>query len=182
MKATEQVSKKSQNQVIEQMRIKAATVPHFNAVFHLFAARERARAQVTLSTLRLSMAQEGFKFTDEQYSEVLQFLASLGIGRLDMDSKNRVRALKDIKVTLQSVGQAAVGKQASLAKFSVANSYTDLPKQEIKAAAPAPIKQAPAKVEFTSSLVVYVDGKPVIEFPQNLTPKELGDLLVGMKR
>lgn len=79
-----------------------------NAVFHVWALRERARSMVTLDSLAQKMKEEGFIYTREELCLVLKDLATLGVGRLKT-TNGRVSALEDIRVTLQSLGIVACG-------------------------------------------------------------------------
>lgn len=97
-----------------------------NDVFHMFALRQRARKTITMRSLLLRMRSEGFEYTPEQYAQVLKFLASMGIGKLDQDYKGSVRGLKDISVTLQSLGKAAF-ENASPSQLRIRHRYKALP-------------------------------------------------------
>lgn len=164
--------------VVEQLRSEAAKNPVFSAVAHLFVSRDRTRQQITLSNLRISMGREGFHYTKEEYTQVLKFMANLGLGRLDFDSENNIRALKDIKITLQSIGYAALGKEDKLVKFVPAPMFQELPvtKQVQKVIAPpAPKPEAPS---YPTKLIVNIDGhEAIISLPKGLTTSELGLLL-----
>lgn len=181
-------------QLVEQLRVLAASDKTFNAVAHVFAIRERARGEVTLSNLRLRMAREGFHFKGDELGQVLKKLSELGIGTLYIDSDKRIRSLKNIKVTLQSIGQAAVGKLDKLEKFTPDNHYVALPVEPKAAppkaaAAPAPkiadqVAKQPLHTpsimprrEYKAALLVMIDDAPV-SFPiPKITTEKLGQLL-----
>jgi len=109
---------RNNTQIVEALRAECARNPILSAVCHVFAIRERARQQVTIGSLVLRMAQEGYKYTKGDYQNVLRFFANLGIGTLEFNPNNKeVRALKNIRLTLQSIGRAAVTTDNVLEKF-----------------------------------------------------------------
>lgn len=84
----------------------------FDAVCHVWALRQRSRRQVTVAGLMYAMKRDGFtQYSKAQYKEVLAFLASVGVGRLNSSGT----ALLDVKISLQSLGQATltVGQRTS---------------------------------------------------------------------
>lgn len=99
----------NETQMIATLRTEAEKNPVVNDTLHAFALRERARHIVTLTGLANRMRKEGFTHMKEEYSTVLRLLAKLGVGKLDLDAKGRVRSLKDVRTTLQSIGLAATG-------------------------------------------------------------------------
>lgn len=138
--ADKQTSKPlSPAQVIDKLRTRASTDAVFHAVAEVFAMRERTRQQVTLQSLMATMLKEGYKFNKEQYTSVLAFMATLGLGTLERDNKGRIRALKGISITLQSIGLAAVSKKDNLAKNNIGTPFVKLPQE------PKPKKEIPAE-------------------------------------
>lgn len=167
--------------LVTKLRNQASKDKAFNAVCHIFAMRERSRAQVTLSSLMATMLREGFSFDRKQYVEVLKFLASVGLGRLDAEKNGRVKALKDIKVTLKSVGLAAVSKQDALDKASFSNTFKPLP----SVSAQQPQGEAESvHVRYPAKLTVSFDKDEVSTFslPKGISAKELGELLTQLYR
>lgn len=104
----------NQTQVIESLRTDADKLSALKDTLFAFAMRERARHEITLVSLVSRMKKEGFDHSRHDYVEVLKLLAKAGIGRLDLDPKGRVRGLKEVKTTLQSIGAAALGESARL--------------------------------------------------------------------
>ncbi len=160
------------NQLRNEVRIKEA----FNAVAHVFAVRQRARHQVTLTALLRTMRREGFNHPVEAYTGVLEKLAALGFGRVEKDAKGHVRALKDVRVTLQSIGSAACGTASSLSSRKLRTRYRQL--------APRPAVLAP-KVERPAiglSVVVHSGGKQLtIPVPAGLTLADMAGLLEELR-
>lgn len=167
----------NQVEVITKLKDRASKDPAANAVFHVWAFRERARNQVTLNSLEQTMKAEGFTFDTRQYSSLLEYMASLGIGKVDRDFKGRLRALKEVKTTLQSIGQAAVGQKLNLELIKQRNKFVELEaKTEGLIAAVEMVKDL--KVQFPVSLTVVVEGKPVnFRLPPNLTSEEIARLV-----
>lgn len=182
--SVESVYRQSPKNMVEALRAEAQGNKVFSAVCHIFALRERARRQVTIAALRNKMSIEGFEFTTAQLQSVLKFMASLGIGKLDQDSKGRIRALKEIKHTLQSIGNAAIAKGEKLDRYDAIDPLIKLPGAT---AAPQPHiqavqvpKTAPAS-GYKTTLTIDMNGKMVnFELPHISGPEELGLLLADL--
>lgn len=104
----------STKEMIEKLKAEQSHNKVASAVFHMFAMRQRSRHQITTRSLYYAMRGEGYKFSPSDYSQVLKFLATIGVGELEVDRKGRVKALKNVKVTLKSLGEAACGTEVSL--------------------------------------------------------------------
>lgn len=178
----------SPKKIAEALRLEAIKNLVFKDVCHLWAVRERARAQVTLGTLRLSMAREGFNYSKDQIADVLLFLANLGVGKLDLDSDKQIRALKDVNISLQSIGRTALNFDTQLEPFTQPNSFSTLPaappptQAAVSKAVPIPplVKETPVQA-YRAALVVHIDGMPVtFELPKRLTTPEIGAMLAKM--
>lgn len=113
----------NEKELIQTLAAETSKDPTLNAVLHMFAARDRARAQVTLQALAARMKEEGFSYEDAEYIRVLRLLAKLGVGRLETDSSGRVKALKDVKVTLQSIGLAGLGQLSRIEHLNKRNRF-----------------------------------------------------------
>lgn len=115
--------------VIETLRIMASKSKVANDVFHDFAARERARNQLTVDTLYYRMKAGGFNYSKEECRDVIRGLGSLGIGTLKTNNSGKVIALVDIRHTLQSVGKAAIAERSMaprLDPYAQRNKYSPL--------------------------------------------------------
>jgi hypothetical protein len=166
---------------VEVLQKEASSNPLIHAVCLLFAARERARNQVTVLSLKAQMKKEGWQITDAQAREVLEFFAKMNVGKLKYDSKQRVTALVDIKIKLQSLGKAAISKDENLESFRPSIRYSELPMQRSVAVLPVPLKQTAVTSTVPVSISVAIEGKNVM-FPitLNLTADKLGTLLVEL--
>lgn len=166
-----------QRQIIERLRTRATKDTAANAVFYVWSCRQRARNQVTMHALEYKMKAEGFNFTSRQYGAVLEELASLGLGKLEKDSRGRVTALKDVKTTLQSIGQVAVGQKLELAAFKEKSKFTELSEKVSTLSAIATQVKDPV-LQFPVSLTVVVNGKPVnFRIPPGLSAEEISKLV-----
>lgn len=156
----------SNSELVVRLKKEAATNKVFNSICYVFAMRERARHQVTASSLRLTLAREGFYFKSEDISKSLKFLSDLGIGKLEINSFGRITALKDVKIALQSIGKSAVsGNTEALKAFKPHNKFSSL-------IASAPITQPPTNTikqpdtiqqrYYTIPLKTIVDGQEVV--------------------
>jgi len=119
--------------VLRLIRQKAKVDIVFANTCQVWSLRDRARAEVTMSTLKLTMKRERFEYSHEQLASVLTFLADCGVGHLELDSKNRVVALRHIQVTLQSIGLAAIADAKEIPEVKPFQSdtlpkFVDMPK------------------------------------------------------
>lgn len=159
------------------IRAQAASSAIFKDVCTLFAVRQRSRSQVTVASLKASLMNEGFKVTRTQVINVLTFLAKYNVGRLKYDSKG-VIALTDIKVSLQSIGKAAI-EQGNIEKQKPQVKFVKLPAIDFQ----EPVKEPAHKIKvtprrYTASLVVTIDNETItFDIPNRLTMKELAELL-----
>src|SRR4051812_6596149 len=125
--ATQTQTNQSPRSVVTQIRKEAAQKPAFNALCQIFAKRQRARSQVTMHNLTAIMKREGFSYSRDELAQALKFLAHIGLGRAEFNRNNKFKALKDIKVTLQSIGLAATAKVDALNKWHTHTKFAKLP-------------------------------------------------------
>jgi hypothetical protein len=172
----------SNNELVQSLRKEAESNKAFGAICHLFAMRERARNVITLVALQNKMKAEGFDFEAAQYEGVLKFLASNGVGKLDYDPKGRLRALKDISVTLQSIGQAAIARRESLQGLKRRHKFSSIfsrKAQERKSG----VKELTLKKPPAVQLTVFINDKPVkMQMPTDMSSKEIAALIQGFQR
>lgn len=180
---TEQPSNKKD--IVACLRAEATKSPVFSALAHVFALRERTRSQITLSSLAASMKKEGFQYSRQDLEKALKFMASIGIGAIETDGRGRTRVLKGIKVTLQSVGLAAISKKDSLEKFTLANKFSKLP--IVNAATPPSVakKHIAAAQTLTpglkSKITAEVGGKIMtFELPKNMEVKDIFEVMADL--
>lgn len=159
----------SNPELISRLRQQAAESKIFNAICYVFAMRERARHQVTVSSLRLTLLKEGFNFKAEDIEQELIFLSNLGVGTIEV-SRGHVVSLRGVKITLQSIGKCALSdNEAALKMFKVHNKFNDLslPK-EIKPIVTSKISNSSAiKKEiqqrfYTVPLKTMIGGSEVV--------------------
>lgn len=177
--------------LIETLKTEAGKDKTTSDVLHMFAVRGRARHRVTVDGLKQRMKREGFDHDNDSYRKVLKLLQTVGVGRLEVDAKGRIRALTDIRLTLQSIGKAALGTEAALKSFRKRASYSKLPTlpaAEVKKAlkvtnepyAPLPVivaSQEPARTipSFSSVGLTVMIGEHRITIPLSgdLTSQEI---------
>ncbi len=169
---------------IDSLKKEAAGNPVASAVFHMFAARERARQTVTVGALDQRMKSEGFEFDREEYVKILKLLANMGLGKIEVNSKGRVTALKDVKMTLQSIGMAAIGEKMNLAALKQRNRFSQLEGRAESLAETANVikpRDGSAGAGFPVSITVVVNGKPVnLRVPKEFNQKDIADLVVKL--
>lgn len=155
--------------IIEKLKEEVTKNPAANAVLHVFALRKRTAQSVTIARLTQSMKNEGFIYTRGDYESVLKTLADLGVGKLDIDSKGRIRSLRDIKLTLQSIGGAACGAKPNLAGFRQRARYGKLQ-------VPTTTVSKPKVIEV--GLDLLINGKLIkIQIPKEFSPEEIAGLI-----
>lgn len=183
--STQTVTRPAAKNLISALREEAAKSPVFNSVCLVFSMRERTRQQITIPSLMVTMDKEKFSFSKEELGKVLRFLSSLGIGTLEYDRGGKVQALKNIKVTLQSIGLAALAKKEGLDKFHAQPQFQSLVANTASKAAPATkTVQLPTPGttdntnRFPASLTVKIEGKPVVfDIPHGISLKDLSAVL-----
>lgn len=172
--------KHAPKEIVNRLKIKAGHDAAFNAMCYVFAMRERTRSQISLNSLCFTMAREKFNFTKAQYAKGLEFMALLGLGKLMYDNKDRLLMLKDIKVTLQSIGQAALDKKPSLERFHKMPEFVDLP--VVKPQAETPVAKPQVKEAVLISEEPYLDVKLSgqsyrFKLPKNISERDILDML-----
>lgn len=156
-------------EVVETLRNEVKTNPVSSDVMHLFALRKRARNTVTLTSLYQRMLKEGYKYRKSDYVHIIRVLAKSGFGKLDVDLKGRVKGLKDISVTLQSIGAIACGKVDIPAKLRQKNKFTKLVSK------PNVLKER----KLQEMLLRFPVNNKIIEIrlPEDVTTKDLVDII-----
>lgn len=175
-------------EMVELLKKEAQNNPAANAIFHVFALRQRARNSVSILGLKQSMKSAGFDFTRAEYIKVLRFLATLGIGRLDTDPRGKVRALKDVRITLQSIGESACGSEnIGLKYYKERNKFVDLPSQQKYAQVPKPeviaptASVSPMTLNAHLKLTLIINDKELqIELPKGFTAQETALLISSL--
>lgn len=161
--------------VIDKLRARAHSDKVFNAMCQKFISRERSRGQLTISSLKQSMSKSGHFFTVNQYAEALKFLDTLKLGTLSSTSAGRVVGLKDIKWTLQRIGEAGLSTENDTKNISA---YKIKPKRLKKLGLALPTSDGanPGAV-----LTVNIGGR-TFNFPiyRVLSEKEIAILLADL--
>lgn len=163
--------------VVQKLRERAEKSPVFTAMCSMFAMRERTRQQIVLNTLLAVMKNDTVKFSKEQLAEELKFMASIGLGTIQHDKKNRVYALKNIKTKLQSIGHAALSKTDHLVKFTPQAKFSDLPKRKTDFLEPR-TTIIPEKYQYKAVLNIDIEGHKVEFTIDNSVP--LQELLTAL--
>lgn len=156
-------------ELVEKLRKEAQVNKAFNAVCHIFALRQRARKEIYINSLMQKMEKEGFRFEKADYVKVLQFLASLGIGKLYTDHKGRVMGLKEIHTTLQSIGSSACA-DGSLKGFKFRNKFKPIA---------SPVT---SYIASNIKLQMPVGSRHVtVDIPKEMTSEEIALLIEALK-
>lgn len=158
--------------LVKAIQLKSANDEVFKHVCELFAQRQRARTRVTVKTIQRVLAQQGKTYSKEQVSNCFRYLASLSVGKIDNGMNGKLRSLKDIQYSLQSIGLAGQGSVAPLQQTKLRKHYTNLePKNNIL-------------VQRKGSVVVLsliIDGQELkLPIPRVLSREELGLMLAEL--
>ena len=70
---------KTNEQMIEALKVEVVKNPTFNAMCHVFALRRRTRSTIMVASLIQKMDKEGFNFDKASYIKTLQFLADVDV-------------------------------------------------------------------------------------------------------
>lgn len=196
---------KDLDKMVKALREEVHSDRTLNAICNVFALRERARDRVTIGSLRQTMYKEGFSFTTQELEKALKIMANIGLGKLHYDRSGKVHALKEIKMTLQSIGLAAKNNQDGLTPYSKQKKFENLPTimptkktkhqveatetddiREVVTVTPSEERRRPHATAseqdrqsalYTAVLSVTIEGK-VVNFPlPPITPQELGEIL-----
>jgi hypothetical protein len=165
-----------EKQVIESLKREAETNKVANAVFYVFALRDRTRSTLTIHALDQRMKLNKFIFPREEYCKIVKLLSELDLGTLVTNGKGKIIGLKDIRVTLQSVGNVACNKVGNLEGFHARNKYEvlELPKKTAKPAVIAP----PAHEVM---IAVRINGaKFEIPVAKSLSENEIASLIKSL--
>lgn len=159
--------------VIETLRAQATSDPVTNAVLHMWALRKRSRNEVTINGLAAKMKKEGFKHGRDEYIPLLRLMSKLGLGKLQVNQKGRVTALKQVETTLQSLGRAVVDvkQPAALRRMKKKNHFAPIALNSETSQVKAPEVPAPIKKHPPTSITVQM-GTKSLTFPIDPTVNE----------
>jgi hypothetical protein len=176
------------NQIIEKLKKAAHENKAFNDIFHVLAARQRARRTVTVGALTQRMRKEGFSHTEADYVAFIKLLGNLGLGKIKHDSKGRARVLDDVRVSLQSIGLVACGGKGTLNSFKQRTRFEELPNptngSNKQQEAATPTQQQEKRGSAVGATVPQmllsfpINGKMVtVEVPSGMRPDEIAELV-----
>lgn len=166
------------NELVESLKYELETNKVSNAVFHVFALRQRARNDITLESLAIKMKSEGFNYPASELAHVLKFLANVGVGRLELDSRGRVKALRDIKIKLQSIGQAACGQVSRVDMNKQRHRFTTLPMKSMAHDIVMPSKPVQQVNQTPVQVTLEFNGKPMsFNFPKHFNERDIAEVI-----
>lgn len=183
------------NELVKKLKKEAETNDCAKAVFLMWALRERARREVTVNTLSVSMTKQGFFYPVNRYRDLLKTLASFNLGKLKLDSKGKVVALIDVTARLQSVGKSAISQTpVRLERMQPPPSKY----KNVVAAPPTPAASQPPTTSVSKSTiqkdnriikgrliltVMLGENKSInIQVPPNLSDEEIVALFSGFQK
>lgn len=90
--------------IAAKLKTKASDFPALIALCKVFAKRERSRNTITVTAMYVNLIKEGRSFSKSKIKEAFKVLHEIGVGKLELDSKDQIIALKDIHVSLPEIG------------------------------------------------------------------------------
>jgi hypothetical protein len=174
------IPEQSMNEVNTVIKLKKAAHTNgvFEAVLRMFAKRQRARADVTIGALAQRMKKEGHNFEPKDYEPVLKCLADLGFGRLECDKNGRIKALREVKTSLQSIGLVATSNATKLEHFNQRNKFESLVAKEETINR---IWDSAPSVGARLNIAFSINDKVVnMEVPRSLTLDEVNALITKL--
>lgn len=165
------------DKVIETLKDEAKRNKAYRDVFQSWSQRERARDQVTVRTLYYQLKDDGKENDREEYARLLGLLSKLGLGNVKYDKKGDVIALVDVQATLQSIGQAVMGKGKTLEAFTRRAPIGRFAPAQQSYSEPAPAPRAAASTRPVS-ITIPIGGRMVdVPIPDGLSSEELGEFI-----
>lgn len=167
----------SDKELIESLKKLVVTNVVLNDVLLVFSMRERARNCLSLAALHDRMVTEKFQHTSADLAKVLDILAKHRVGTLDVDAKGKIRGLKQIKISIPTLGKAVIG-EGGLKGYKTRNRFY-VPQAPAKQEAPEP-KSAPVE-QVASLILTFVNPKTGrawnLPVPKGTTPDEVAEML-----
>ena len=162
----------NQKDMIARLKERVATDETAKDVCFVWATRVRNRSNASTVGLVQRMGKEGFKHSADDYNAFLKFLASIGVGRLSRMSKGRLK-LKNISLTLQSIGAVASGAEVNLQTFDQAQKAEETIKKVWKA----------PEAKSAMNLAFDIGGGRLIyiAIPKDLKPNEVAELIAKLQ-
>ncbi len=162
--------------MIEKLKTEVASNPVSAAVFHFLAQRERTRDSILTGNLYKEMCKAGFKYPKSEYAKTLRFLSTIGVGTLKVSTRGNVIGLYDIKLTLQSLGRAAIEGSPSLNPFHGRKKFTVLRPVVLPPAAPRVVDDVVKDISI--DIVVHINEKVLqIQVPENFKKEDISLLI-----
>lgn len=158
--------------LIESLKREAETNRVAREVFIVFANRRRNSSMLTVKALKQYMSSMKFVNDQEHYERFIEFLADLGIGKIMKTSTGKTLGIKNITLSLVSLGKVAVNGDYELKNFNPKPYYQriDIPKQVEK---PAVINKP--KIFLTVELF---PGKRIdIPVPKDMDEGEIASII-----
>lgn len=150
----------NESKIIESLK-SSANDDTARAIYGLFLERERARGTVRVVNLKRSFKAIKIEYREDKVTSCLKLLAQLGLGTLEVSPRGKVKGIKNIPVTLQSIGEAALNGTMFLTRFKSRVTGAGIIRK-------APVKEKPKaavqNIELTMPLNTH--GKVTMRFDQ----------------
>lgn len=165
-------------EIVDKLVLEAKNSPVSGDVFHLFAQRKRTRGNISIISLYRQMVAAGFHHTTTEYAQTFKVLADVGLGTLKLSPRGKIRGIKDVKYTLQSIGRAACGMAEPVKDFRPRAKFSKLmvPRPEVikRRIEPQPVIEDNMEV----ALLLNIHGKPLqVTIPKNFTRDDIAAML-----
>ena len=149
--------------LVEALQTEAKNNPVFRDICLMFSQRQRTRGRLTVTRLKTAMEEEGFNYSRQQYEDIIKFMGKIGLGQVEFSKRGKAKSLSQVKIKLQSIGQAAL-QDGTLQKRTEAKRYETL--QVTPPSAPAPTNKEIAGAQVKSFLEKKRASKPAVAKPK----------------
>ncbi len=156
---------------IEILKKDARENEALNAMCHVFAVRKRSRSTIKIPSLMQKMRKEGFNYDRDSYEKALVSLDKAKVGELVLNKNKRISGLKNIRHTLQSLGQAVCEDKSLDVKIQKQDKVHQLPVSYV-----APVEESKSTEEI--GLLLHIDGKTItLDLPRGLSGRDIGTII-----
>lgn len=164
--------------LIEDLKKEAETNRVAREVFVVLANRKRDSSMLTVKALKQYMASKGFLNEQEDYERFIEFLAKIKIGKIMKASTGKTLGIKEITLSLVSLGMVAVNGDYELKNFSPKPHYQrlELPKHVDK---PKQIetKQQEMKAKLFLTIELYPGKRVEIPVPKDFDEAQIAGII-----
>lgn len=165
------------DKIVEVLKKEAEKNQTFSLIFQALAKRERARHNLTISSLYQRMKKEGSKLNRTDYVDLITILYSYGVGELDYNKRGKVTGLKDIKISIPSLCRAITKTAPELVRiYKRRPTFETIPFKHPSVTTPSP--QDKIDLENRVGLDITLNNKRLyISIPKDFSSSDIANLV-----